>query len=91
MSQKRPLQVLKPFLLLYRRHIWRLSIGVVLAIITLLASIGLLTLSGWFLAGASLAGLAGFGDLQLHVACGGRARCGNPAYCRALCRAFGQP
>lgn len=59
MSQKSPFQVLKPFLLLYRRHIWRLSIGVVLAIITLLASIGLLTLSGWFLAGASLAGLAG--------------------------------
>ncbi|MCW2480165.1 heme ABC transporter ATP-binding protein/permease CydC [Candidatus Symbiopectobacterium sp. NZEC135] len=59
MSQNSPLQVLKPFLLLYRRHIWRLSIGVVLAIITLLASIGLLTLSGWFLAGASLAGLAG--------------------------------
>lgn len=59
MSQPPPLQVLKPFLLLYRRHLWRLSIGVVLAIITLLASIGLLTLSGWFLAGASLAGLAG--------------------------------
>ncbi len=59
MSQNSPLQALKPFLLLYRRHIWRLSIGVVLAIITLLASIGLLTLSGWFLAGASLAGLAG--------------------------------
>lgn len=59
MSQNTPLQVLKPFLLLYRRHIWRLSIGVVLAIITLLASIGLLTLSGWFLADASLAGLAG--------------------------------
>ncbi|MGL9750392.1 MAG: heme ABC transporter ATP-binding protein/permease CydC [Symbiopectobacterium sp.] len=53
------MQVLKPFLLLYRRHIWRLSIGVVLAIVTLLASIELLTLSGWFLAGASLAGLAG--------------------------------
>lgn len=59
MSQNSPLQVLKPFLLLYRRHIWRLSIGIVLAIVTLLASIGLLTLSGWFLAGASLAGLAG--------------------------------
>lgn len=52
-------QVLKPFLALYRRHIWRLSLGVVLAIFTLLASIGLLTLSGWFLAGAALAGIAG--------------------------------
>ncbi|WP_409308988.1 heme ABC transporter ATP-binding protein/permease CydC [Pectobacterium sp. B1J-3] len=52
-------QVLKPFLALYRRHIWRLSLGVVLAIFTLLASIALLTLSGWFLAGAALAGIAG--------------------------------
>ncbi len=48
-----------PFLALYRRHIWRLSLGIVLAIITLLASIGLLTLSGWFLAASSLAGFAG--------------------------------
>ncbi|MEC5341839.1 cysteine/glutathione ABC transporter ATP-binding protein/permease CydC [Brenneria populi] len=53
------MRTLKPFLLLYRRHIWRLSLGVILAIATLLASIGLLTLSGWFLAGAALAGLAG--------------------------------
>lgn len=57
--QKTAMQVLKPFLLLYRRHIWRLSLGVILAIVTLLASIGLLTLSGWFLAGAALAGIAG--------------------------------
>ncbi|RLM27339.1 cysteine/glutathione ABC transporter ATP-binding protein/permease CydC [Brenneria alni] len=53
------MQVLKPFLALYRRHIWRLSLGVILAIVTLLASIGLLALSGWFLAGAALAGVAG--------------------------------
>ncbi|PWC18644.1 cysteine/glutathione ABC transporter ATP-binding protein/permease CydC [Brenneria roseae subsp. roseae] len=52
-------QVLKPFLTLYRRHIWRLSLGIILAIVTLLASIGLLALSGWFLAGAALAGVAG--------------------------------
>lgn len=58
-SQKTTMQVLKPFLLLYRRHTWRLSLGVILAIVTLLASIGLLTLSGWFLAGAALAGIAG--------------------------------
>ncbi|WP_173636157.1 heme ABC transporter ATP-binding protein/permease CydC [Paramixta manurensis] len=50
---------LRPFLRLYRRHIWRLSLGIVLAILTLLASIGLLTLSGWFLAASSLAGIAG--------------------------------
>ncbi|MFU9137745.1 heme ABC transporter ATP-binding protein/permease CydC [Erwinia tasmaniensis] len=50
---------LAPFFALYRRHFWRLSLGIVLAIITLLASVGLLTLSGWFLAAASLAGSAG--------------------------------
>ncbi|MGK3123534.1 cysteine/glutathione ABC transporter ATP-binding protein/permease CydC [Candidatus Pantoea formicae] len=50
---------LLPFLRLYRRHPWRLGLGIILAIVTLLASIGLLTLSGWFLAASSLAGVAG--------------------------------
>ncbi|MDU4095523.1 MAG: thiol reductant ABC exporter subunit CydC, partial [Pantoea sp.] len=50
---------LRPFLRLYRRHSWRLLLGVLLAIVTLLASTGLLTLSGWFLAASSLAGTAG--------------------------------
>ena len=50
---------LRPFLRLYRRHFWRLALGIVLAIVTLLASVGLLTLSGWFLAASSLAGAAG--------------------------------
>lgn len=50
---------LLPYLRLYGLHKWLLSLGVVLAIITLLASIGLLTLSGWFLAGSALAGFAG--------------------------------
>lgn len=53
------MKALLPFLQLYRRHIVRLTLGVLLAIITLLASIGLLTLSGWFLAASSLAGFAG--------------------------------
>ncbi|EOS96530.1 cysteine/glutathione ABC transporter ATP-binding protein/permease CydC [Erwinia tracheiphila] len=53
------MKILRPFLALYRRHFWRLTLGVVLAMITLLASIGLLTLSGWFLAASSLAGMAG--------------------------------
>lgn len=53
------MRTLLPFLRLYRRHPWRLGLGVVLAIVTLLASIGLLTLSGWFLAASSLAGVAG--------------------------------
>ncbi|MCV9879947.1 heme ABC transporter ATP-binding protein/permease CydC [Brenneria izbisi] len=52
-------QILKPFLALYGRHFWRLTLGILLAIVTLLASIGLLALSGWFLAGAALAGVAG--------------------------------
>ncbi|MFD1802992.1 cysteine/glutathione ABC transporter ATP-binding protein/permease CydC [Mixta tenebrionis] len=51
--------ILRPFLRLYRRHFWRLTLGVLLAILTLLASTGLLTLSGWFLAAASLVGGAG--------------------------------
>lgn len=50
---------LLPFLRLFSRHPWRLGLGIILAIITLLASIGLLTLSGWFLAASSLAGVAG--------------------------------
>lgn len=46
-------------LALYRRHWFLISLGIVLAIVTLLASIGLLTLSGWFLAGTAIAGPAG--------------------------------
>ncbi|MBD2784273.1 cysteine/glutathione ABC transporter ATP-binding protein/permease CydC [Xenorhabdus sp. DI] len=53
------MRVLLPFLALYRRHGFLISLGMVLAIVTLLASIGLLTLSGWFLAGTALAGFAG--------------------------------
>ncbi|GKV77731.1 cysteine/glutathione ABC transporter ATP-binding protein/permease CydC [Pectobacterium carotovorum subsp. carotovorum] len=59
MAQMKTMQVLKPFLALYRQHFWYLSLGVVLAIATLLASIGLLALSGWFLAGSALAGIVG--------------------------------
>ncbi len=53
------MRVLFPFLALYRRHWFLLLLGMVLAIVTLLASIGLLTLSGWFLAGTAIAGLPG--------------------------------
>lgn len=59
MEKIQAMQALKPFLALYRRHIWRLSLGVILAIVTLLSSISLLTLSGWFLAGSALAGVGG--------------------------------
>ncbi len=53
------MRALLPYLGLYRRHKWLLSIGVFLAIITLLASIGLLTLSGWFLSASAVVGLSG--------------------------------
>jgi len=53
------MKTLLPYLALYRRHGFRLSLGVILAIVTLLASIGLLTLSGWFLAASAVAGVAG--------------------------------
>lgn len=53
------MRALLPYLALYKRHIWLLTIGVVLAIITLLASIGLLTLSGWFLSASAVVGVAG--------------------------------
>jgi len=45
------------FLKLYRRHWAMLTLGVVLAIVTLFASIGLLAVSGWFIAASSIAGL----------------------------------
>ena len=53
------MKVLLPFLALYRRHWFLITLGIILAIVTLLASIGLLTLSGWFLAGAAIAGFPG--------------------------------
>lgn len=53
------MKTLLPYLALYRRHWFRLSLGIILAIVTLLASIGLLTLSGWFLAASAVAGIAG--------------------------------
>lgn len=46
-----------PFLKLYKKHWFGLSLGMLLAFLTLFASIGLLTLSGWFLSAAAIAGL----------------------------------
>lgn len=45
-----------PFFSLYQTHFGRLLLGIVLAIVGLAASIGLLSLSGWFLAASFLAG-----------------------------------
>lgn len=48
---------LLPYLKLYKKHWFGLSLGMLLAILTVFASIGLLTLSGWFLSAAAVAGL----------------------------------
>ena len=48
---------LLPFLRLYRRHSLLLGCGLTLTLFTLLAGIGLLSLSGWFLSAAAIAGL----------------------------------
>ncbi|KNC08908.1 amino acid ABC transporter permease [Klebsiella sp. RIT-PI-d] len=53
------MRVLRPYLALYKRHKGLLTLGIILAIVTLLASIGLLTLSGWFLSASAVAGFAG--------------------------------
>lgn len=53
------MRALIPFLALYKRHFWLLTLGVVLAIVTLLASIGLITLSGWFLSASAVVGVSG--------------------------------
>lgn len=53
------MRALWPYLALYKRHKWLLLLGIVLAIVTLLASIGLLTLSGWFLSASAVVGVAG--------------------------------
>ncbi|MCX2498311.1 heme ABC transporter ATP-binding protein/permease CydC [Plesiomonas shigelloides] len=51
------MRVLLPFLVLYRRHWIRMTLGILLSILALGASIGLLALSGWFLAASALAGM----------------------------------
>ncbi|SDH10250.1 ATP-binding cassette, subfamily C, CydC [Vibrio xiamenensis] len=48
---------LLPYLKLYRKHWFGLTLGMVLALATLFASIGLLTLSGWFLSASAVAAL----------------------------------
>lgn len=50
------MRTLLPFLSLYQTHWGRLLLGILLAILGLTASIGLLSLSGWFLAATALVG-----------------------------------
>lgn len=56
------MRALLPYLALYKRHKWMLSLGIVLAIVTLLASIGLLTFPAGSLrlSGSGVAGLYSF-------------------------------
>lgn len=46
-----------PYLALYRKHWFGLILGMVLSFATMFAAIGLLTLSGWFIAASAVAGL----------------------------------
>ncbi len=46
-----------PFLRLYKKHWFGLTLGMLLGLATVLASMGLLTLSGWFISAAAVAGL----------------------------------
>ena len=48
---------LLPFIKLYRRHPGALALGILLALVTLLAGAGLLALSGWFISATAIAGL----------------------------------
>lgn len=53
------MNTLLPFLKLYKRYLINITIGIILALVTLLASIFLLGLSSWFLAATATVGLAG--------------------------------
>ncbi|MBV7260725.1 cysteine/glutathione ABC transporter ATP-binding protein/permease CydC [Photobacterium sp. WH24] len=46
-----------PYIKLYRRHWFGLTLGMLLGLATLLAAMSLLTLSGWFLAASAVAGM----------------------------------
>ncbi|MCF1456182.1 MAG: cysteine/glutathione ABC transporter ATP-binding protein/permease CydC [Shewanella sp.] len=51
------MKALLPFILLFRRQWLMMLVGVLLTITTLMAGIGLLSLSGWFLSATAVAGL----------------------------------
>ena len=48
---------LLPFLKLYRHHSLQMGLGILLALVALVASVGLLALSGWFITATAIAGL----------------------------------
>jgi len=51
---------------LFAPYRWWMLAGALLALLTMLSNFGLLTLSGWFLASAALAGLGGYATLNLY-------------------------
>lgn len=51
------MKVLIPYLKMFKQQWLMLSVGMLLSVITLLAGIGLLSLSGWFLSASAVAGL----------------------------------
>ena len=53
------LTLLRPYIALYKHYFWQIVIGLGLSILTLFASIFLLSLSGWFLASTAVVGVAG--------------------------------
>ena len=57
---------LLPFLRLYRHHAGLLTAGMLLTLFTLLAGIGLLSLSGWFLSASAVAGLSLLGRQEFN-------------------------
>lgn len=50
---------LRPYIALYKHYFWQILLGVSLSILTLFASVFLLSLSGWFLASTAFVGVAG--------------------------------
>ncbi|MFC1877697.1 cysteine/glutathione ABC transporter ATP-binding protein/permease CydC [Thermodesulfobacteriota bacterium] len=55
---KKRLKDLIPFILLLRPHYGRMGLGTFLGWLTVMASVGLLALSGWFISAAAFAGLS---------------------------------
>jgi ATP-binding cassette, subfamily C, bacterial CydC len=53
------MKALLPFLALYKRYLANMVFGMLIALATLLSSLFLLSLSGWFLAATAFAGIAG--------------------------------
>ncbi|MEO1039843.1 MAG: thiol reductant ABC exporter subunit CydC [Pseudomonadota bacterium] len=65
---------LRFFLTLARPDRWWLRLGAALAAVTLLAGIGLMSLSGWFITASALAGLAGAGGAFNYLFASGGVR-----------------